>query len=118
MDLENEKLNELQSYHRQASGLLCRQTARNLRYGTDSMPTFTITAQGLFLPQWYGLYSKLNYANGLATMAKEKGLPTNGANDGFYYEDKDDVEFDKKMLSSLTESKVGGVITLHLPQYP
>ncbi len=35
--------------------------------------------------------------------------------DGFYYEDKDDVEFDK-ILSSLTGLRLRRVLTLHL--YP
>ena len=35
-------------------------------------------------------------------------------NDGFYYEDKDDVEFDKDVISSLTGLKDGGATTLHL----
>ena len=51
--------------------------------------------------------------NGLAAMAKEKGLQPMAFNDGFYYEDKDDVEFDKDVIISYWSKGWWGY-TLHL----
>ncbi len=53
-----------------------------------------------------------DYAISLISEAKKKVYNQWPFNDGFYYEDKDDVEFDE--VSSLTGLKVGGVITLYL----
>ena len=56
------------------------------------------------------------YSNSLAAMAKEKGLQPMAFNDGFYYEDKDDVEFDKDVIISYWSKGWWGY-NLASPQY-
>ena len=70
-------------------------------YGTDEYANDATNAQGWYYLKWYGLYNKFaDYSNSLAAMAKERGLQPMAFNDGFYYEDKDDVQFDKDVLIS------------------
>ena len=49
-------------------------------------------------------------------MAKERGLQPMAFNDGFYYEDKDDVEFDKDVIISYWSKGWWGY-NLATPQY-
>ncbi len=82
-------------------------------YGTDEYANDATNAQG-----WY--YLKCNkfadYSNTLAAMAKERGLQPMAFNDGFYYEDKDDAEFDKDVLISYWSKGWWGY-NLASPQY-
>lgn len=73
--------------------------------------------QGWYYLKWYQLYGKFaEYANTLAAMAKERGLQPMAFNDGFYYEDKDDVQFDKDVLISYWSKGWWGY-NLASPQY-
>ena len=86
-------------------------------YGTDEYANDATNAQGWYYLKWYGLYAKFaEYANSLAAMAKEKGLQPMAFNDGFYYEDKDDVEFDKDVIISYWSKGWWGY-NLASPQY-
>ena len=86
-------------------------------YGTDEYANDATNAQGWYYLKWYGLYGKFaEYANTLAAMAKERGLQPMAFNDGFYYEDKDDVQFDKDVLISYWSKGWWGY-NLASPQY-
>lgn len=86
-------------------------------YGTDEYANDATNAQGWYYLKWYGLYNKFaDYSNSLAAMAKERGLQPMAFNDGFYYEDKDDAEFDKDVLISYW-SKGWWSYNLASPQY-
>ena len=86
-------------------------------YGTDEYANDATNAQGWYYLKWYGLYNKFaDYSNSLAAMAKERGLQPMAFNDGFYYEDKDDAEFDKDILISYWSKGWWGY-NLASPQY-
>ena len=86
-------------------------------YGTDEYANDATNAQGWYYLKWYGLYGKFaEYSNTLAAMAKERGLQPMAFNDGFYYEDKDDVQFDKDVLISYWSKGWWGY-NLASPQY-
>ena len=86
-------------------------------YGTDEYANDATNAQGWYYLKWYGLYNKFaEYSNSLAAMAKERGLQPMAFNDGFYYEDKDDVQFDKDVLISYWSKGWWGY-NLASPQY-
>ena len=86
-------------------------------YGTDEYANDATNAQGWYYLKWYGLYNKFaDYSNSLAAMAKERGLQPMAFNDGFYYEDKDDVQFDKNVLISYWSKGWWGY-NLASPQY-
>lgn len=86
-------------------------------YGTDEYANDATNAQGWYYLKWYGLYNKfIDYSNSLAAMAKERGLQPMAFNDGFYYEDKDDVQFDKDVLISYWSKGWWGY-NLASPQY-
>ena len=86
-------------------------------FGTDEYANDATSAQGWYYLKWYQLYGKFaEYANTLAAMAKERGLQPMAFNDGFYYEDKDDVEFDKDVLISYWSKGWWGY-NLASPQY-
>lgn len=86
-------------------------------YGTDEYANDATNAQGWYYLKYYGLYGKFaEYANSLAAMAKERGLQPMAFNDGFYYEDKDDVEFDKDVIISYWSKGWWGY-NLASPQY-
>ena len=86
-------------------------------YGTDEYANDATNAQGWYYLKWYGLYNKFaDYSNSLAAMAKERGLQPMAFNDGFYYEDKDDVEFDKDVIISYWSKGWWGY-NLATPQY-
>lgn len=86
-------------------------------FGTDEYANDATSAQGWYYLKWYQLYGKFaEYANTLAAMAKERGLQPMTFNDGFYYEDKDDVEFDKDVIISYWSKGWWGY-NLATPQY-
>ncbi|VTY22583.1 LPXTG-anchored beta-N-acetylhexosaminidase StrH [uncultured Streptococcus sp.] len=86
-------------------------------YGTDEYANDATNAQGWYYLKYYNLYGKFaEYSNTLAAMAKERGLQPMAFNDGFYYEDKDDVEFDKDVLISYWSKGWWGY-NLASPQY-
>ena len=86
-------------------------------FGTDEYANDATSAQGWYYLKWYQLYGKFaEYANTLAAMAKERGLQPMAFNDGFYYEDKDDVQFDKDILISYWSKGWWGY-NLASPQY-
>lgn len=86
-------------------------------FGTDEYANDATSAQGWYYLKWYQLYGKFaEYANTLAAMAKERGLKPMAFNDGFYYEDKDDVEFDKDVIISYWSKGWWGY-NLATPQY-
>ena len=86
-------------------------------YGTDEYANDATNAQGWYYLKWYGLYNKFaDCSNSLAAMAKEKGLQPMAFNDGFYYEDKDDVQFDKDVIISYWSKGWWGY-NLASPQY-
>ncbi|WP_315009014.1 LPXTG-anchored beta-N-acetylhexosaminidase StrH [uncultured Streptococcus sp.] len=86
-------------------------------FGTDEYANDVTSAQGWYYLKWYQLYGKFaEYANTLAAMAKERGLQPMAFNDGFYYEDKDDVEFDKDVIISYWSKGWWGY-NLATPQY-
>ena len=86
-------------------------------YGTDEYANDATNAQGWYYLKWYGLYNKFaDYSNSLAAMAKERGLQPMAFNDGFYYEDKDEVQFDKDVLISYWSKGWWGY-NLASPQY-
>ena len=86
-------------------------------FGTDEYANDATSAQGWYYLKWYQLYGKFaEYANTLAAMAKERGLQPMAFNDGFYYEDKDDVQFDKDVFISYWSKGWWGY-NLASPQY-
>ena len=91
--------------------------SKTFNYGTDEYANDATNAQGWYYLKWYGLYNKFaDYSNSLAAMAKERGLQPMAFNDGFYYEDKDDVQFDKDVLISYWSKGWWGY-NLASPQY-
>ncbi|WP_454379355.1 family 20 glycosylhydrolase [Streptococcus sp. Marseille-Q6504] len=117
MDLENEEaMNFTKALIGKYMDFFAGKT-KIFNYGTDEYANDATNAQGWYYLKWYGLYGKFaDYANGLAAMAKEKGLQPMAFNDGFYYEDKDDVEFDKDVLISYWSKGWWGY-NLASPQY-
>lgn len=86
-------------------------------FGTDEYANDATSAQGWYYLKWHQLYGKFaEYANTLAAMAKERGLQPMAFNDGFYYEDKDDVQFYKDVLISYWSKGWWGY-NLASPQY-
>ena len=86
-------------------------------FGTDEYANDATNAQGWYYLKWYQLYGKFaEYANTLTAMAKERGLQPMAFNDGFYYEDKDEVQFDKDVLISYWSKGWWGY-NLASPQY-
>lgn len=117
MDLENEEaMNFTKALIGKYMDFFAGKT-KIFNYGTDEYANDATNAQGWYYLKWYGLYGKFaEYANSLATMAKEKGLQPMAFNDGFYYEDKDDVEFDKDVIISYWSKGWWGY-NLASPQY-
>lgn len=86
-------------------------------YGTDEYANDATNNQGWYYLKYYGLYGKFaEYANSLAAMAKERGLQPMAFNDGFYYDNKDDVDFDKDVIISYWSKGWWGY-NLASPQY-
>ena len=117
MDLENEEaMNFTKALIGKYMDFFAGKT-NIFNYGTDEYANDATNAQGWYYLKWYGLYGKFaEYANSLAAMAKEKGLQPMAFNDGFYYEDKDDVEFDKDVIISYWSKGWWGY-NLASPQY-
>ena len=117
MDLENEEaMNFTKALIGKYMDFFAGKT-KIFNYGTDEYANDATNAQGWYYLKWYGLYGKFaDYANSLAAMAKEKGLQPMAFNDGFYYEDKDDVEFDKDVIISYWSKGWWGY-NLASPQY-
>ena len=117
MDLENEEaMNFTKALISKYMDFFAGKT-KIFNYGTDEYANDATNAQGWYYLKWYGLYGKFaEYANSLAAMAKEKGLQPMAFNDGFYYEDKDDVEFDKDVIISYWSKGWWGY-NLASPQY-
>lgn len=117
MDLENEEaLNFTKALIGKYMDFFAGKT-KIFNYGTDEYANDATNAQGWYYLKWYGLYGKFaEYSNSLAAMAKEKGLQPMAFNDGFYYEDKDDVEFDKDVIISYWSKGWWGY-NLASPQY-
>ncbi|WP_373115441.1 LPXTG-anchored beta-N-acetylhexosaminidase StrH [Streptococcus sp. oral taxon 431] len=117
MDLENE---EAMNFTKALIGKYMdffEGKTKIFNYGTDEYANDATNAQGWYYLKWYGLYGKFaEYSNSLAAMAKEKGLQPMAFNDGFYYEDKDDVEFDKDVIISYWSKGWWGY-NLASPQY-
>ncbi|KXT85683.1 LPXTG-anchored beta-N-acetylhexosaminidase StrH [Streptococcus oralis] len=101
MDLENEEaLNFTKALIGKYMDFFAGKT-KIFNYGTDEYANDATDAQGWYYLKYYGLYGKFaEYANTLAAMAKERGLQPMAFNDGFYYNDEDEVEFDKDVLIS------------------
>ena len=117
MDLENEEaMNFVKALIGKYMDFFAGKT-KIFNYGTDEYANDVTNAQGWYYLKWYGLYGKFaEYANTLAAMAKERGLQPMAFNDGFYYEDKDDVEFDKDVIISYWSKGWWGY-NLATPQY-
>ena len=117
MDLENEEaMNFVKALIGKYMDFFAGKT-KIFNYGTDEYANDATNAQGWYYLKWYGLYGKFaEYANTLAAMAKERGLQPMAFNDGFYYEDKDDVEFDKDVIISYWSKGWWGY-NLATPQY-
>lgn len=117
MDLENEEaMNFTKALIGKYMDFFAGKT-KIFNYGTDEYANDATNAQGWYYLKWYGLYGKFaDYANSLAAMAKEKGLQPMAFNDGFYYEDKDEVQFDKDVLISYWSKGWWGY-NLASPQY-
>ena len=117
MDLENEEaMNFTKALIGKYMDFFAGKT-KIFNYGTDEYANDATNAQGWYYLKWYGLYGKFaEYANTLAAMAKERGLQPMAFNDGFYYEDKDDVEFDKDVIISYWSKGWWGY-NLATPQY-
>ncbi|OFN96959.1 beta-N-acetylhexosaminidase [Streptococcus sp. HMSC074B11] len=117
MDLENkEAMNFTKALIGKYMDFFAGKT-KIFNYGTDEYANDATNAQGWYYLKWYGLYVKFaEYSNSLAAMAKEKGLQPMAFNDGFYYEDKDDVEFDKDVIISYWSKGWWGY-NLASPQY-
>ena len=117
IDLENEEaMNFVKALIGKYMDFFAGKT-KIFNYGTDEYANDATNAQGWYYLKWYGLYGKFaEYANTLAAMAKERGLQPMAFNDGFYYEDKDDVEFDKDVIISYWSKGWWGY-NLASPQY-
>ena len=117
MDLENdEAMNFVKALIGKYMDFFAGKT-KIFNYGTDEYANDATNAQGWYYLKWYGLYGKFaEYSNTLAAMAKERGLQPMAFNDGFYYEDKDDVEFDKDVIISYWSKGWWGY-NLATPQY-
>lgn len=117
MDLENEEaMNFTKALIGKYMDFFAGKT-KIFNYGTDEYANDATNAQGWYYLKWYGLYGKFaEYSNTLAAMAKERGLQPMAFNDGFYYEDKDDVEFDKDVIISYWSKGWWGY-NLATPQY-
>jgi len=117
MDLENEEaMNFVKALIGKYMDFFAGKT-KIFNYGTDEYANDATNAQGWYYLKWYGLYGKFaEYSNTLAAMAKERGLQPMAFNDGFYYEDKDDVEFDKDVIISYWSKGWWGY-NLATPQY-
>ena len=117
MDLENEEaMNFTKALIGKYMDFFAGKT-KIFNYGTDEYANDATNAQGWYYLKYYNLYGKFaEYSNTLAAMAKERGLRPMAFNDGFYYEDKDDVEFDKDVLISYWSKGWWGY-NLASPQY-
>ena len=117
MDLENEEaMNFTKALIGKYMDFFAGKT-KIFNYGTDEYANDATNAQGWYYLKWYGLYGKFaEYSNSLAAMAKEKGLQPMAFNDGFYYNDNDDVEFDKDVIISYWSKGWWGY-NLASPQY-
>ena len=117
MDLENEEaMNFVKALIGKYMDFFAGKT-KIFNYGTDEYANDATNAQGWYYLKWYGLYGKFaEYSNTLAAMAKERGLQPMAFNDGFYYEDKDDIEFDKDVIISYWSKGWWGY-NLATPQY-
>ena len=117
MDLKNEEaMNFVKALIGKYMDFFAGKT-KIFNFGTDEYANDATSAQGWYYLKWYQLYGKFaEYANTLAAMAKERGLQPMAFNDGFYYEDKDDVQFDKEVLISYWSKGWWGY-NLASPQY-
>ena len=117
MDLKNEEaMNFVKALIGKYMDFFAGKT-KIFNFGTDEYANDATSAQGWYYLKWYQLYGKFaEYANTLAAMAKERGLQPMAFNDGFYYEDKDDVQFDKDVLISYWSKGWWGY-NLATPQY-
>ena len=117
MDLRNEEaMNFIKALIGKYMDFFAGKT-KIFNFGTDEYANDATSAQGWYYLKWYQLYGKFaEYANTLAAMAKERGLQPMAFNDGFYYEDKDDVQFDKDVLISYWSKGWWGY-NLASPQY-
>ena len=117
MDLENEEaMNFVKALIGKYMDFFAGKT-KIFNYGTDEYANDATNAQGWYYLKYYNLYGKFaEYSNTLAAMAKERGLQPMAFNDGFYYEDKDDVEFDKDVIISYWSKGWWGY-NLATPQY-
>ena len=117
MDLENEEaMNFVKALIGKYMDFFAGKT-KIFNYGTDEYANDATNAQGWYYLKYYNLYGKFaEYSNTLATMAKERGLQPMAFNDGFYYEDKDDVQFDKDVIISYWSKGWWGY-NLATPQY-
>lgn len=117
MDLENdEAMNFVKALIGKYMDFFAGKT-KIFNYGTDEYANDATNAQGWYYLKYYNLYGKFaEYSNTLAAMAKERGLQPMAFNDGFYYEDKDDVEFDKDVIISYWSKGWWGY-NLATPQY-
>ena len=117
MDLKNEEaMNFVKALIGKYMDFFAGKT-KIFNFGTDEYANDATSAQGWYYLKWYQLYGKFaEYANTLAAMAKERGLQPMAFNDGFYYEDKDDVEFDKDVIISYWSKGWWGY-NLATPQY-
>ena len=117
MDLENEEaMNFTKALIGKYMDFFAGKT-KIFNYGTDEYANDATNAQGWYYLKYYNLYGKFaEYSNTLSAMAKERGLQPMAFNDGFYYEDKDDVEFDKDVIISYWSKGWWGY-NLATPQY-
>ena len=117
MDLKNEEaMNFVKALIGKYMDFFAGKT-KIFNFGTDEYANDATSAQGWYYLKWYQLYGKFaEYANTLAAMAKERGLQPMAFNDGFYYEDKDDVQFDKDVIISYWSKGWWGY-NLATPQY-
>lgn len=117
MDLKNEEaMNFVKALIGKYMDFFAGKT-KIFNFGTDEYANDATSAQGWYYLKWYQLYGKFaEYANTLAAMAKERGLQPMAFNDGFYYEDKEDVQFDKDVLISYWSKGWWGY-NLASPQY-
>lgn len=117
MDLKNEEaMNFVKALIGKYMDFFAGKT-KIFNFGTDEYANDATSAQGWYYLKWYQLYGKFaEYANTLAAMAKGRGLQPMAFNDGFYYEDKDDVQFDKEVLISYWSKGWWGY-NLASPQY-
>ncbi|KXT72671.1 Beta-hexosaminidase [Streptococcus sp. DD10] len=101
MDLENEEaMNFTKALIGKYMDFFAGKTSI-FNFGTDEYANDATDSQGWYYLKYYGLYGKFaDHANSLAAMAKERGLQPMAFNDGFYYNDEDEVEFDKDVILS------------------